>query len=78
MGIDVRAVLTLLTKKDGTANSTYDVVVTGGRPAGIKGATAASALGAKLALVDQSADLGGAGANTGRAPCMTRETALAL
>jgi len=53
--------------------------VIGGGPAGIIGATAASALGAKLALVDQSEDSGGAGANTGRAPSMTlRETALAL
>jgi len=42
-------------------NSTYDVVVIGGGPAGIVGATTAAALGAKVALIDKSADLGGAG-----------------
>jgi NAD(P) transhydrogenase len=60
-------------------NSTYDVVVIGGGPAGIIGAATAGALGAKVALVDKSADLGGAGANTGTVPSKTlRETALAL
>jgi len=60
-------------------NSTYDVVVIGGGPAGIIGATTAAALGAKVALIDKSSDLGGAGANTGTAPSKTlRETALAL
>ena len=52
-------------------NSTYDVVVIGGGPAGIIGATTAAALGAKVALIDKSADLGGAGANTGTAPSKT-------
>jgi NAD(P) transhydrogenase len=60
-------------------NSTYDVIAIGGGPAGIIGATTAAALGAKVALVDLSADLGGAGANTGTVPSKTlRETALAL
>ncbi len=60
-------------------NSIYDVVVIGGGPAGIIGAATAAALGAKVALVDKSADLGGAGANTGTVPSKTlRETALAL
>jgi NAD(P) transhydrogenase len=60
-------------------NSTYDVVVIGGGPAGIIGATTAAALGAKVALIDESPDLGGAGANTGTVPSKTlRETALAL
>src|SRR5215467_3204847 len=60
-------------------NSTYDLVVIGGGPAGIIGAATAAALGAKVALVDRSADLGGAGTNTGTVPSKTlRETALAL
>jgi NAD(P) transhydrogenase len=60
-------------------NSTYDLVVIGGGPAGIIGAATAAAFGAKVALVDKSADLGGAGANTGTVPSKTlRETALAL
>src|ERR1700704_6630889 len=60
-------------------NSTYDLVVIGGGPAGIIGAATAAALGAKVALVDKDADLGGAGANTGTVPSKTlRETALAF
>lgn len=60
-------------------HSTYDVVVIGGGPAGIIGAATAASFGAKVALVDRSADLGGAGANTGTVPSKTlRETALAL
>ena len=60
-------------------NSTYDLVVIGGGPAGIIAAVTAAAFGAKVALVDKSADLGGAGANTGTVPSKTlRETALAL
>src|SRR5215831_12901849 len=60
-------------------NSTYDLVVVGGGPAGIIGAATAARFGAKVALVDKSADLGGAGANTGTVPSKTlRETALAL
>ena len=59
-------------------NSTYAGVVIGGGPAGIIGAATAAALGANVALVDKSADLGGAGANTGTVPSKTlRETALA-
>lgn len=57
----------------------YDVVVIGGGPAGIVGAATAAGFGAKVALVDKSPDLGGAGANTGTVPSKTlRETALAL
>jgi len=42
-------------------------------------ATTASSLGKTVALVDNHADLGGAGANTGTVPSKTlRETALAL
>jgi NAD(P) transhydrogenase len=57
----------------------YDLVVIGGGPAGISGATTARALGKTVALVDSHHELGGAGANTGTAPSKTlRETALAL
>jgi NAD(P) transhydrogenase len=57
----------------------FDLVVIGGGPAGIAGATTASALGKRVALVESSPELGGAGANTGTVPSKTlRETALAL
>src|SRR5580704_16972427 len=56
-----------------------DLIVIGGGPAGVVGATAAAAMGKKVALVESSAELGGAGANTGTVPSKTlRETALAL
>ena len=59
--------------------NTYDLVVIGGGPAGIVGATTAASLGAKTVLIDRDVDLGGAGANTGTVPSKTlRETALAL
>jgi NAD(P) transhydrogenase len=57
----------------------YDLVVLGGGPAGIVGATTAAALGKTVALVDSHQELGGAGANTGTVPSKTlRETSLAL
>jgi len=57
----------------------YDLVVIGGGPAGINGATTARILGKTVALVDRHHELGGAGANTGTVPSKTlRETALAL
>src|SRR3954471_11559298 len=57
----------------------YDLVVIGGGPAGINGATTARLLGKTVALVDRHHELGGAGANTGTVPSKTlRETALAL
>ncbi len=56
-----------------------DLIVIGGGPAGVVGATTAAAMGKKVALVDYRAELGGAGANTGTVPSKTlRETALAL
>lgn len=56
-----------------------DLIVIGGGPAGIVGATTAAAMGKKVVLVDSHAELGGAGVNTGTAPSKTlRETALAL
>lgn len=57
----------------------FDLIVIGGGPAGITGATTASALGKRVALVERQPELGGAGANTGTVPSKTlRETALAL
>src|SRR5580704_14137622 len=56
-----------------------DLIVIGGGPAGVVGATTAASMGKKVALVDSRAELGGAGANTGTVPSKTlRETALAL
>ncbi len=57
----------------------FDLIVIGGGPAGIVGATTAAALGKRVAVVDSHHELGGAGANTGTVPSKTlRETALAL
>src|SRR5271166_1499814 len=57
----------------------FDLIVIGGGPAGVVGATTAASMGKKVALVEYSAELGGAGANTGTVPSKTlRETALAL
>ena len=60
-------------------NDTYDLIVIGGGPAGIVGASTAAGFGQTVALVDNHAELGGAGVNTGTVPSKTlRETALAL
>ena len=57
----------------------YDLIVIGGGPAGIVGATTAASFGKTVALIDNHHELGGAGANTGTVPSKTlRETALAL
>jgi NAD(P) transhydrogenase len=57
----------------------FDLIVIGGGPAGVVGATTAASMGKNVALVESSAELGGAGANTGTVPSKTlRETALAL
>ncbi len=57
----------------------FDLIVIGGGPAGIMGATTAAAFGKTVAVVDSHHELGGAGANTGTVPSKTlRETALAL
>src|SRR5258705_6616224 len=57
----------------------FDVVVIGGGPAGISGATTAGGFGKRVALVEKLHDVGGAGINTGTIPSKTlRETALAL
>ena len=57
----------------------YDLVVIGGGPAGVIGATAATAFGKTVALVDCHHELGGTGVNLGTVPSKTlRETALAL
>ncbi len=55
----------------------YDLVVIGSGPAGEKGAAQAAYWGKKVALVERSPHLGGAGINTGTVPSKTlRETAL--
>src|SRR5580658_752173 len=57
----------------------YDLIVLGGGPAGIIGASSAARLGKSVALVDNHHELGGAGINTGTVPSKTlRETALTL
>ncbi|HUB67596.1 MAG TPA: Si-specific NAD(P)(+) transhydrogenase [Candidatus Methylacidiphilales bacterium] len=58
---------------------TYDLVIIGGGPAGLIGATSASNLHKTVALIHCHSQLGGAGINTGTVPSKTlRETALAL
>src|ERR1700691_4940363 len=57
----------------------FDLIVIGGGPAGIVGATTAAAFGETVAVVDSHHELGGAGANTSTVPSKTlRETARAL
>src|ERR1700722_5451320 len=57
----------------------FDLIVVGGGPAGIVGATTAAGFGKTVAVVDSHHELGGAGANTGTVPSKTlRETAVAL
>jgi len=57
----------------------FDLIVIGGGPAGIVGATTAASFGKTVAIIDNHHELGGAGANTGTVPSKTlRETALAL
>ena len=55
----------------------YDLVVIGGGPAGEKGAAQAAYFGKRVALVEATPFLGGAGVNTGTIPSKTlRESAL--
>ncbi|HMK92714.1 MAG TPA: FAD-dependent oxidoreductase, partial [Thermoleophilia bacterium] len=55
----------------------YDLIVIGSGPAGEKGAAQAAYFGKRVALVEKSPWLGGAGINTGTVPSKTlRETAL--
>ncbi len=57
----------------------FDIVVLGGGPAGLSGATTAGIFGKRVALVEKLREVGGAGINTGTLPSKTlRETALAL
>lgn len=57
----------------------YDLIVIGGGPAGIYGATTGAMAGMSVALIDRNNQLGGAGINTGTVPSKTLpETALAL
>src|SRR5262245_26831159 len=56
----------------------YDLVVIGAGAAGEAGAVNAAIFGAKVAVVEKNAVVGGAAANTGTLPSKTlRETALA-
>lgn len=55
----------------------YDLIVIGGGPAGEKGAAQAAYFGKKVALIEESTQLGGACINTGTLPSKTlRESAL--
>ena len=57
----------------------FDLIVLGGGPTGTSGAAAAGLLGKRVALVEITSKLGGAGTNTGTLPSKTlRETALVL
>src|SRR5258708_39896732 len=57
----------------------FDLIVLGGGPAGTSGAFAAGMFGKKVALIESSDVLGGAGTNTGTIPSKTlRESALLL
>jgi len=57
----------------------YDLVILGGGPAGINGASTAAAFGKSIVIIDSHPELGGAGVNTGTIPSKTlRETALTL
>ena len=64
----------------GESDNSFDLIVIGGGPAGVIGATtAATACGKRVALIDNHPELGGAGTNTGTVPSKTlRETALAF
>src|SRR2546425_11716808 len=56
---------------------TYDLVVIGAGPGGEKGAAQAAYFGKRVALIEATPHLGGAGVNTGTIPSKTlRETAL--
>ncbi len=55
----------------------YDLIVIGSGPAGEKGAAQAAYFGKKVAIIERTPYLGGAGINTGTVPSKTlRETAL--
>lgn len=55
----------------------YDLIVIGSGPAGEKGAVQAAFLGKRVAIVERSSRVGGAGINTGTVPSKTlREAAL--
>jgi NAD(P) transhydrogenase len=57
----------------------YDLVVIGSGPAGETGAATAASFGKRVAIVEKSAQVGGASTNTGTLPSKTlRETALAI
>lgn len=61
------------------SSNIFDLVVLGGGPAGASGAAAAGLFGKRVALIERTGMLGGAGINTGTIPSKTlRETALVL
>jgi NAD(P) transhydrogenase len=64
-------------EKDESSMKHYDLIVIGGGPAGEKGAAQAAYFGKKVALIEESTQLGGACINTGTLPSKTlRESAL--
>ena len=59
------------------SNNHYDLIVIGSGPAGEKGAAQAAYFGKRVAIIERSANVGGAGINTGTVPSKTlREAAL--
>lgn len=61
------------------SSETFDLIVLGGGPAGASAAAGAGLFGKRVALVEATGQLGGAGINTGTIPSKSlRETALVL
>ena len=60
-------------------DTSFELIVIGGGPAGTAGAISAGLFGHRVALIEKAATIGGAGLNSGTVPSKTlRETALAL
>ncbi len=54
----------------------FDLIVIGSGPAGEKGAAQVSYFGKRVAVIERSSNLGGAGVNTGKVPSKTLRDSL--